>query len=145
MIIDFIFLEPVRMILLFQCSNNHFRVVLHPGLRSKWFETLGTTLAEQQDAWEKAEAIFRHVAQTYSEEQPEPEDTNNSATMQKSAAPSNSFLSGMLAFDMDPIVSSPRQKETIEQEVARYLRFEGSKGEDPLPWWKVCLIAMIRL
>ncbi|KAH7870481.1 uncharacterized protein C8R40DRAFT_639107 [Lentinula edodes] len=123
-------------------DGNRFYVlgtVLHPGMRSKWFETLGTTSWEREDHRDKAETMFRHVALDYFQEQLT-SPTPDQSSLNKPKPPANGFLSQMCAVDLSFIPTSPRATQAdLEDEISRYLRFEGGVGktQEPLEWWQV--------
>ncbi|KAF8161992.1 ribonuclease H-like domain-containing protein, partial [Pholiota molesta] len=124
--------------------------MLHPYLRAEWFRHAskdGPTT--QQDVVEKAETLFRHVATAYYDQQttspPENEaDPSTALPQNKSSATANvsdGWITGILTFDLvqAPTVAAASPKERFEDELRRYLKFEGGRGQilDPLAWWKV--------
>lgn len=122
-------------------------LVLHPSLRAEWFRNLAPKFDEgaHQEAVDKAATLFHHVATTYHKNSPPEADTDSTSAAAGSApSPSKNdggFLASMLQVEVANI--TPNTNETPEEkfadEVRRYLRFEGGRGEimNPLGWWKV--------
>jgi hypothetical protein len=117
-------------------------LVLHPSLRTEWFRKMGDNMAT------RAEVLFRHVAETYhanlTAESTTAEATVGGKPQQAPSQGDNSWLHDICDVDV-PDVTSDSQKsaaEKLQDEIRRYLRFEGGKGEinNPLLWWKVRVI-----
>ncbi|KAF4612503.1 hypothetical protein D9613_012755 [Agrocybe pediades] len=121
--------------------------VLHPSLRTEWFRHMANDASAQQHEVDKAKALFRHVATLYHREQPEPSqrDTANDPLPSQQPSTSNNdhddFLDSMLRVEIAHTIQADAQtpEEKFEDELRRYLRFEGGLGDkkDPLGWWKI--------
>ena len=129
--------------------------MLHPALRAEWFRTIvpkkdGLTSEEavklkyaQQEAVDKAETLLRYVAQSYHEKRPfeSTQNTNITPSQPSSSTMSNGWFEEMLNFDLSavPASVSATPQELLNEEIRRYLKFEGGRGEilNPLAWWKV--------
>ena len=129
-------------------------VVLHPYFRIQWFRTLHTTPKYQDEAVEKAETLFRHVADSYFETEQVDSSRAKSANVQDSANAREAallteksnvgrdWLKNVVEFDIPEVskadVDNPRN--IFEEELRWYLRYEGGRGkseENPLDWWWV--------
>ena len=136
-----------------------YHLVLHPSLRAQWFSNTAPSdnLPAQKEAVSKAEELFRYVATAYFDELQKPvaaltaaADSSASSTSRltaqvitpSSTTMSDGWLAGILSFNMVQtsvsVAATPR--ELFEDEVRRYLLFEGGRGTifDALGWWKVC-------
>ncbi|KAF9552914.1 hypothetical protein CPC08DRAFT_646303, partial [Agrocybe pediades] len=132
-------------------NNQYYKLaaVLHPGMRAEWFKLTvkGSDPIGQRDAVSKAETLFRHVAATYIKDEvsePTPTQSDDNAFREAAASSAGGVLSSILDFEIDDIVvpATMTPKEMFEDELRRYLRFEGGRGNamNPLVWWKVCFI-----
>ncbi|KAF8914286.1 hypothetical protein CPB84DRAFT_1841013 [Gymnopilus junonius] len=141
--------------------------MLHPSLRAGWFKNRVTdpipwvlvtgangqkrykTKEEfQNNEVDKAEVLFRQVTTTYFEDAPKSASTENSSSDSQDQPPtkatkaSESWLVSIFDFDMTeaakPATITATPKELFKDEIKRYLRFEGGRGDpmDPLTWWK---------
>ena len=87
--------------------------------------------------------MFHHVTLTYFKNQmaviPESSSMSTAAGPQPSAKPG--WMANILDFTTDDVPTEMKTPhEEFDDEVNRYLKYEGGKGnpEEPLAWWKVC-------
>ncbi len=110
-------------------------------MRSVWFEKLGDAPWQKTDEREKAETMFRHVALSYFNSRPSSSTTDKPPPSDKPNVSANGFLSQLCSINVTSIPEVPQETEaTLEEEIYRYLKFEGGVGDvnQPLVWWKVC-------
>jgi hypothetical protein len=86
--------------------------------------------------------LFRHVALTYFENQLAvvPESSGTTTTEGPQPAAKQGWMADILDFTTDDVPAEMKTpREEFEDEVNRYLKYEGGKGdpEKPLAWWKV--------
>lgn len=107
------------------------------------------TPAAQQEAIQKAEDLFDHVAQAYFEDAPLDTSTTGSAATTSQASNSNAgemaWLAPMLQIntvDIATSASTVTPQEMFAEELRRYKRYDGGMGSpnNPLAWWKVLII-----
>jgi hypothetical protein len=96
----------------------------------------------RQEEVDKVTTLFRHVATTYHENTPVSSDVTPATPEPSSSSYGTGFLVSMLQVDVtDMVLTNAAQTphERFEDELRRYLRFEGGRGEvsNPLGWWKV--------
>jgi hypothetical protein len=130
---------------------------LHPGLRAEWFKATvpkldtenaqntakqADVLKAQEDAVEKAEALFLHVSQTYYENPPDSASAGlaTAALASQHQPKSADWLESICDFEMALPPPAEHSEDLLKDEVRRYFRFEGGRCnlQDPLSWWKVC-------
>lgn len=111
----------------------------------------------QKEAIQRAETLFRHVATTYFENQPSSSGPGTETSDPTGQATTSSDADGWLAslcsvnLDEEPMLTAALgPKELFEEELDRYIKFEGGWGElgKPLAWWKVrhsVMILQVRL
>lgn len=83
--------------------------------------------------------MFQHVALTYFNENLT-SATPDEPLPGKQKAPVNGFLNQMCSVNVSSIPASPAAtKADLDQEILRYLKFEGGvpNAQEPLEWWKV--------
>lgn len=133
-----------------------FHTVLHPYLRSQWFRLTVSPddRKGQEEAVQKAETLFRHVAETYfdtgindasnptSESESPAVDDAPKVTEPGPESDGNTWLKDLIKFEIPhtPLVAG-NPRELFDEEVRRYLAFGGGCGsyeDNPLLWWKVC-------
>lgn len=132
-------------------------LVLHPSLRSHWFGATEEGPVAQKVAIERAEAVFRYVAETYLETSTPPPPAVAPKTIPKPPSRMPSFLASACLFQRPATatsattVSKRTPQEELADELDRYFRFEAApmeqpeRGEpsahevllNPLLWWKV--------
>ena len=86
--------------------------------------------------------MFCHVAQTYFENQMAIVSESSSMTTPVGPQPSGKqgWMADILDFTTDDVPAEMKTPcEEFEDEVNRYLKYEGGKGnpKEPLTWWKV--------
>ncbi|CAA7264626.1 unnamed protein product [Cyclocybe aegerita] len=120
-------------------SNQYYLLgtVLHPNLRTRWFSKLGQGKPDES----RVEALLHHVAETYKEEHPAQnnhEDTSTFTGLKSLAARSRDILEDICDVDIPEATKITSQQTALEDEIKRYIKFEGGKGNlyDPLAWWK---------
>lgn len=124
--------------------------VLHPFLRAAWFKTTVTTKGHkedisraQQNAIERVETLFTHVAQTYYDNplpsDAAPEMAASSSASGPSISKGDAWLAQICDFELDIATPELQSKDQLKEEIQRYFKFEGGRGElqNPLAWWKV--------
>lgn len=136
----------------------HRHTVLHPCLRSHWFATTSESDDERgaQQAIRKAGVIFKFVAESYLETQPEfPLVPAIPELVSKPVTKTPSFLASACSFQrpavaMTATISKWTPREALDDELTRYFNFEAAPGDqgcersaedillNPLLWWKVC-------
>ncbi|KAF4611808.1 hypothetical protein D9613_004630 [Agrocybe pediades] len=112
-------------------NNQYYKLaaVLHPGMRAEWFKLT----VKGSDP----------IAATYIKDEvsePTPTQSDDNAFREAAASSAGGVLSSILDFEIDDIVvpATMTPKEMFEDELRRYLRFEGGRGNamNPLVWWK---------
>lgn len=131
--------------------------ILHPCLRSHWFATTSESDDERgaQQAIRKAGVIFKFVAESYLETQPEfPLVPAIPELVSKPVTKTPSFLASACSFQrpavaMTATISKWTPREALDDELTRYFNFEAAPGDqgcersaedillNPLLWWKV--------
>lgn len=121
--------------------------MLHPYFRARWFGVVHASSTTQKEAIEKAETLFRHVAETYFDANNDSKFPNDQDSVIESTTPSEKKNIGDEWFDecvMFDIPETPQiarnSKEVFQEEVQRYLGYSGGCGQhdaNPLIWWKV--------
>ncbi|KJA13696.1 hypothetical protein HYPSUDRAFT_92664 [Hypholoma sublateritium FD-334 SS-4] len=111
-------------------------------------------VSAQKEAVGKAEDLFRYVATTYFDDlqrsvadiatagnpSVNPLGVGAEVAGPASSNMSDGWLAGILKFDMvqTTVSVAATPKELFDDEIRRYLKFEGGRGSifDPLGWWK---------
>jgi hAT family C-terminal dimerisation region len=120
-------------------------------MRAHWFANMAPSdnseslSSAQSDAIEKAETLFRHVAQVYFEDEATSQETSNPTAVPSTTTGQTGYLASICDVRVPQRVataSSPQDR--FRAEVKRYLEFEGGLGDllDPLAWWKVIRLVL---
>ncbi|KAH6887802.1 ribonuclease H-like domain-containing protein, partial [Coprinopsis sp. MPI-PUGE-AT-0042] len=121
-------------------KSNHLYIcatVLNPFFRAHWFGSESG----------RAEVIVSDIAHRYMNDMDDAEpvaDCNPSSHLtvsSLSASSSSGLLKSLGSFEvpMAPLPARMSKSDRLEDELKRYFKFEGGRGDmlNPLPWWKV--------
>ncbi|KAA1473697.1 hypothetical protein DENSPDRAFT_756256, partial [Dentipellis sp. KUC8613] len=120
-------------------GNQYYKLgtILHPHFRTAWFQR------QSADASAQAEVLLEHVAEVYHHERQVSVPRNDGSAANSVPKPADNeadnWLLSVCSFDV-PLAPTPAdESQAWKDEVRRYIKFEGGRGElqDPLGWWKV--------
>ena len=120
-------------------------------MRAHWFANMAPSnnseslSSAQSDAIEKAETLFRHVAQVYFKDEATSQETSNPTAAPSTTTGQTGYLASICDVRVPQRVAMASSlQDRFQAEVKRYLEFEGGLGDllNPLAWWKVIRLVL---